>query len=86
MSPINITYRKSAIGYAKDQKLTLAALGLKRLQQTVEHTPNAAICGMIQKVRHLVAVDGIPADTPAGKRVIADHAADAPLPVRHETA
>ncbi|HEX6538691.1 MAG TPA: uL30 family ribosomal protein, partial [Candidatus Dormibacteraeota bacterium] len=40
MSTVRITYRKSAIGYASDQKRTLAALGLKRLHQTVEHEAN----------------------------------------------
>ena len=75
MSRVRVTYRKSAIGYAMDQKLTLAALGLKRLQQTVEHDLSPSIGGMIRKVRHLVAVDGVPADTPAGMRVIADHEA-----------
>ena len=75
MSTIKVTYRKSSIGYAKDQKLTLAALGLKKMQQTVEHDPSPSIRGMIQKVRHLVAVDGIPADTPAGMQVLAEHAA-----------
>jgi large subunit ribosomal protein L30 len=66
MSALRVTYRKSAIGYARDQKATVAALGLKRLHQTVEHQDNASIRGMIQKVRHLVSVDGVPADSPAG--------------------
>ncbi|HEY2705673.1 MAG TPA: 50S ribosomal protein L30 [Candidatus Dormibacteraeota bacterium] len=66
MSRLTVTYRKSTIGYAKDQKATIAALGLKRLHQTVEHEDSASLRGMIQKVRHLVSVDGVPADSPKG--------------------
>ena len=76
MSVLRITYRKSSIGYARDQKATVAALGLKRLHQTVEHEDNAPIRGMIQKVRHLVSVDGVPADSPAGVRMLNER----PLP------
>jgi large subunit ribosomal protein L30 len=74
MSTIRITYRKSAIGYAQDQKATIAALGLKRLQHSVDHEATSAIRGMVQKVRHLVSVDGIPADTAAGMAVLAQSA------------
>ena len=76
MSTVRITYRKSAIGYAADQKRTLAALGLKRLNQTVEHEATGSIRGMVVKVRHLVAVDGLPADTPAGAAALDAAAAD----------
>ena len=73
MTTLRVTYRKSAIGYARDQRATLAALGLKRLHQTVEHEANPAIRGMVAKVRHLVNVDGRPADTPSGMAVLAAH-------------
>jgi large subunit ribosomal protein L30 len=66
MSRLRVTYRKSVIGYARDQKATVAALGLKRLHQTVEHEDSASIRGMIHKVRHLVSVDGVAADSPEG--------------------
>ncbi len=66
MSRLTVTYRKSTIGYARDQKATIAALGLKRLRQTVEHEDSASLRGMIHKVRHLVSVDGVPADSPQG--------------------
>ena len=71
MSTLRITYRKSAIGYAEDQKRTVVALGLRRLHQTVEHEATPAIRGMVQKVRHLVSVDGVPADSAAGMAVLA---------------
>jgi large subunit ribosomal protein L30 len=51
-----VTYKKSAIGYSQRQKDTIASLGLKRLGQTVELPDNLAIRGMVQRVRHLVAV------------------------------
>ncbi len=72
MSTVHITYRKSAIGYAKDQRATLAALGLRRLNQTVEQEASPAIRGMVYKVRHLVSVDGKPADSPEGGALLAN--------------
>jgi large subunit ribosomal protein L30 len=75
MSRITITYRKSAIGYKSDQKATIAALGLRKLNHTVEHDDSPAIRGMVHKVRHLVSVDGIPADSP---QAIAFFASKAP--------
>jgi large subunit ribosomal protein L30 len=71
MSRLTITYRKSTIGYARDQKATIAALGLKRLHQTVEHEDSASLRGMVFKVRHLVSVDGVAADSPEGVRLLA---------------
>lgn len=76
MSTIRVTYRKSAIGYAADQKRTLAALGLRRLHQTVEHQATPSIRGMVEKVRHLVSVDGLPADSPAGAAALAASAGE----------
>lgn len=64
MSRVRVTYRKSAIGYKKDQKATIEALGLRKLNHTVEHEDSPAIRGMVFKVRHLVNVDGVPADSP----------------------
>lgn len=55
-----ITWKKSAIGYAQDQKDTIRALGLHRLNQKVEHSDNRSIRGMINKVRHLVTVEEQP--------------------------
>lgn len=77
MSTISVTYRKSGIGYAADQKRTLAALGLRRLNQTVEHDASPSIRGMVEKVRHLVSVDGLPADSPEGAAVLASKAREA---------
>jgi len=54
---LRVTYTKSAIGYAHDQKATIRALGLRRLRQTVELPDNPSVRGMCFKVRHLVSVD-----------------------------
>ncbi|MCC7165159.1 MAG: 50S ribosomal protein L30 [Anaerolineae bacterium] len=54
---VRVTYRKSAIGYKKDQKATIAALGFKRLGETRELADTPAIRGMIRKVAHLVVVE-----------------------------
>lgn len=53
---IRVTYSKSAIGYKKDQKATIAAMGFKKLGQTRELQDTPAIRGMIRKVEHLVTV------------------------------
>ena len=54
---LRVTWRKSAIGYNKRQKATLAALGFKKLGETREMPDNAAVRGMIAKVTHLVTVE-----------------------------
>ncbi|MCM3570084.1 50S ribosomal protein L30 [Neobacillus mesonae] len=51
-----ITLSKSVIGRPENQRQTVKALGLRKLNQTVEHQDNAAIRGMITKVAHLVTV------------------------------
>jgi large subunit ribosomal protein L30 len=54
---LRVTWKKSAIGYAEDQKRTIRALGLRRLNHTVEHPDNRSIRGMVNKVRHLVVME-----------------------------
>ncbi|HSK89006.1 MAG TPA: 50S ribosomal protein L30 [Anaerolineales bacterium] len=48
---------RSPIGFTKDQKQTVLALGLRRMHQTVEHKDNPAVRGMIRKIIHLVQVE-----------------------------
>jgi large subunit ribosomal protein L30 len=55
---IKVTLVRSAIGYPKDQKQTVLALGLHRLNQTVEHKDTPALRGMLNKVIHLLKVEG----------------------------
>lgn len=59
MAKLRITYKKSAIGYGEGQKRTVKALGLSKLNQTVEHKDNSVIRGMINKISHLVAVEEV---------------------------
>ena len=56
MANLKITLRKSPIGYSQDQRGTLRALGLKKLNQTVERDDSASVRGMVEKVKHLVTV------------------------------
>jgi large subunit ribosomal protein L30 len=60
MGKVAITWKKSTIGYSGDQRRTIAALGLRRLHQTVEHQDSPSILGMVNKVRHLVHVVEVP--------------------------
>ncbi len=57
MAKLCVTWVKSSIGYAEDQKRTLKALGLHRLNQSVIRDDSASTRGMINKVRHLVKVE-----------------------------
>jgi large subunit ribosomal protein L30 len=57
VAKLYITWIKSDIGYAKDQKRTLKALGLRRLHHSIEHNDTPSIRGMIAKVKHLVEVE-----------------------------
>jgi large subunit ribosomal protein L30 len=59
MTKLRVKWVKSAIGYSKDQKATIRALGLRKLQQTVEHEDNPALRGMIRKVNHLVKIEEV---------------------------
>jgi large subunit ribosomal protein L30 len=54
---VRVTWVKSTIGFTKDQRATVRALGLRRLGDTVEKDNSAVIRGMIDKVGHLVAVE-----------------------------
>ena len=57
MSKLHITWVKSGIGYDRDQRKTLKALGFRRLNQHVTHEDCNSIRGMINKVRHLIKVE-----------------------------
>lgn len=54
---IRVTLVRSPIGYAKEQKATVVALGLHRLHQTVEHHDTPALRGMLTKVIHLLKIE-----------------------------
>jgi large subunit ribosomal protein L30 len=56
MAKVLITQTRSAIGRPQRQKLTIQALGLGKINRTVEKELTPQISGMIEKVKHLVDV------------------------------
>lgn len=59
MAKVKITQIKSSIGSTKRQVATLEALGLRKMNQTVEHEATPQVMGMANKVRHLVRVEEV---------------------------
>jgi len=59
MAKLRVKWVKGEIGYSTDQKATIRALGLRKLQQTVEHEENPVMRGMIRKGNHLVKVEEV---------------------------
>ena len=59
MKKIKVTQVKSNIGRLKNQKRTLLALGLRKINQTVEHDASPAILGMVNTVKHLISFEEI---------------------------
>ncbi len=57
MAKVKVTQVKSVIDRPKRQKATMQALGLTRINKTVEHEATPQILGMIEKVNHLVKVE-----------------------------
>ena len=59
MAKLKITQIKSRIGSSALQKKNLDALGLRKINQTVEHDDSAIILGMVEKVKHLVRIEDV---------------------------
>ena len=59
MPDLKITYKKSSIGYSRDQKATVRSLGLRKLNQSVIRPDTPVVRGMIQAVRHLLVVEEV---------------------------
>ncbi|MBW6533526.1 MAG: 50S ribosomal protein L30 [Mariniphaga sp.] len=59
MAKIKIKQVKSSIGSTKRQKATLEALGLRKMNQTVEHEATPQVVGMAKKVGHLVSIEEV---------------------------
>jgi large subunit ribosomal protein L30 len=57
---LRITLVRSTIGRPADQGRTVASLGLRKLNATVERPDNPSIRGMVTKIRHLVEVEELP--------------------------
>jgi len=54
---LRVTLVRSTIGYKKDQRATVRALGLHRLHETVEHRDTPALRGMLNKIIHLLKIE-----------------------------
>ncbi len=61
MKKLRVTWKKSTIGAIEPHRRTIAALGLRRLHQTVEKDDTPAIRGMIASVSYLVEVEEVSA-------------------------
>jgi large subunit ribosomal protein L30 len=59
MAKIRITQVKSRNGRPERQKRTLDALGIHKLNHSVEHEATPQILGMVNKIRHLVKIENI---------------------------
>ncbi len=59
MAKLKITQTKSRIGQTKLQCANLDALGLRKMNQSVQHDDSPIILGMIEKVHHLVKVEKV---------------------------
>ena len=57
MAKVKITQVRSTIGRPEVQKRTIAALGLGKLNRTIEKELNPAMQGMINKVKHLLVIE-----------------------------
>jgi large subunit ribosomal protein L30 len=65
---LRITLVRSTIGRPADQGRTVASLGLRRLNATVQRPDNPSIRGMLAKVHHLVRVEELPAERDAATK------------------
>ncbi len=59
MAKIKIKQTRSKIGSSERQKRTIQALGLRKINATVEVEATPQILGMVSKVSHLVSVEEI---------------------------
>ena len=59
MGKLKITQARSQIGTTAQQRKNLAALGLRKINQSVEHSDSVIIKGMIERVKHLVVVEEV---------------------------
>lgn len=56
---LTVTLRKSLIGEKPKTRATVRGLGLRKMNQSVQHDDTDAIRGMLHKVKHLVEVEEI---------------------------
>ena len=61
MGKLRITYTKSGAGQRHIHRRTIRALGLRKLQQTIEVEDNLTMRGMLESVKHMVKVERVQA-------------------------
>ena len=61
MAQVKITLTRSLIGYPKDQRATVKALGLTKIRSSVVKEDSPALRGVIHKVEHMVKVEEVKA-------------------------
>ena len=59
MAKLKITQVRSQIGTTAQQRKNLAALGLRKINQSVEHSDSVIIKGILERVKHLVVVEEV---------------------------
>ena len=59
MATLKITQVESRIGASAQQRKNLDALGLKKINQSVEHSDSVIIKGMLERVKHLVKIEEV---------------------------
>ncbi len=59
MTKVKVTQIKSVIDRPKSQKATMKALGLRKMNQSVEHDGSPQVLGMINKIKHLVKIEEV---------------------------
>ena len=59
MAKLKLTLVRSVIGRSKKQKATVEALGLRKMNQTVEKDASPQVMGMVRKVQHLLTVEEV---------------------------
>ena len=59
MATLKITQVKSRIGASAQQRKNLDAFGLKKINQSVEHSDSVIIKGMLERVKHLVKIEEV---------------------------
>ena len=89
MKKIKVTQVKSTIDRSERQKKTMAALGLRKMHASVEHTATPEVMGMVEKVLHLVTVEELKAagnDKKDAKKAAETKKEKAPAAAEKETA
>ena len=56
---VKVTLKKSTIGAKPKTRATVEGLGLRKIDQTVEHVDSPSLRGMLHKVSHLVEVEEV---------------------------